>query len=83
MSSLKTHPGKIVRSKSDDNSYITLKGTMLLKTLFCNKKKMPIFTLELQGSLRINCQLGNNEASCKASHIFASRCGHAESMVMS
>lgn len=71
-----------MRSKSDDNSYTTLKGTMLLKTLFCNKK-MPIFTLELQGSLRISCQLGNNEVFCEASHIFASRCGHAESMVMS
>lgn len=38
MSSLKTQPGKTVMSRSDDNSYTTLKGTMLLKTLFCNKK---------------------------------------------
>lgn len=36
MSSLKTQPVKTMMSKSDDNSYTTLKGTMLLKTLFCN-----------------------------------------------
>lgn len=38
MSSLQTHAGKTVISKSNDNRDTTLKGTMLLKTLSLGKR---------------------------------------------